>query len=90
MICPDAPAKIFVTASLEARVERRRKELAETGVLPTPAEVEREMRARDARDAERDASPMKPAPDAYLLDTTNLDIDSAFAAAEAFVRARMP
>ena len=88
VVCPDASHKLFVTASLEARARRRLKELSEKGIEATADEVEREMSERDARDEERSVSPLTPAPDAYLLDTTNLDIDSAFAAAKAYISAR--
>lgn len=90
VIFPDAPVKLFVTASPEARARRRHAELAARGVVRDLAEVEAEMRARDAQDAARAAAPMKPAPDALLLDTTALGIEEAFAAALALVRARFP
>ena len=89
VICPDASHKLFVTAGLEARAQRRLEELREKGIEATRDEVEREMRERDARDEERSLSPLAPAPDAYLLDTTNLDIDSAFVAAKSYIRSRM-
>ncbi len=87
VICPDAPCKIFVDASLEARAERRRLELAGAGIEVDAGRLLAEMAARDSRDADRSESPLKAAPDSYLLDTTNLDIDAAFAAAKAFVDA---
>lgn len=89
VIFPDAPAKLFVTASPEARARRRHAELAARGVDRPLAEVEAEMRARDAQDAARAAAPMKPAPDAVLLDTTALGIEEAFATALGIVRARL-
>lgn len=88
VIFPDAPAKLFVTASPESRARRRHAELAARGVVRDLADVEAEMRARDAQDAARAAAPMKPAPDALLLDTTALGIEEAFQAALALVRAR--
>jgi cytidylate kinase len=82
VIFPDAPAKLFVTASPEA-------ELAARGVIRDLADVEAEMRARDAQDAARATAPMKPAADAVVLDTTELGIEEAFQAARALVRARL-
>lgn len=89
VIFPDAPAKLFVTASPEARARRRHAELAARGVDRPLAEVEAEMRARDAQDAARATAPMKPAADAVLLDTTALGIEDAFATALGIVRARL-
>jgi cytidylate kinase len=89
VIFPDAPAKLFVTASPEARARRRHAELAARGVDRPLAEVEAEMRARDAQDAARATAPMQPADDAVLLDTTALGIEDAFATALAIVRARL-
>ena len=85
VICPVAPAKIFVTATAAVRAERRWRQLAATGV--TLAEVLADIEARDRRDASRAAAPMRPAPDAVLLDTTHLDIDAAFDAALRIVEA---
>ncbi|PWS38907.1 (d)CMP kinase [Falsiroseomonas bella] len=90
VIFPDAPAKLFVTASPAARAKRRWLELQGKGVTRDLAEVEAEMAARDAQDAQRATAPMKPAPDAVVLDTTDLDAAAAFAAALDLVRARMP
>ena len=89
VIFPDAPAKLFVTASPEARARRRHAELAARGVIRDLADVEAEMRARDAQDAARATAPMKPAEDAVVLDTTQLGIEEAFQAARALVRARL-
>ena len=86
VICPEAEAKLFVTASDEVRAGRRFAEL-ETGTLEG---VLADLRARDARDAARDVAPMVAAKDALLLDTTDFSIDAAVAEAVAFVRSRMP
>jgi cytidylate kinase len=86
VIFPDAPAKLFVTASPEARAKRRWLELRDRGVVRELAEVEAEMRARDAQDAGRETAPMKPAADAVVLDTTGMDAEAAFAAAVDVVR----
>ncbi|MBP7003637.1 (d)CMP kinase [Amaricoccus sp.] len=84
VICPEAQAKLFVTASDEARAARRAAELA----APDVAAVMADLRARDARDSSRDVAPLKAADDALLLDTTDLTIDAAVAEAVAFVKRR--
>ncbi|ADP70189.1 cytidylate kinase [Rhodomicrobium vannielii ATCC 17100] len=81
VVCPDAEAKIFVTASAESRAARRHRELVGYGVEITEQVVLAEIKARDKRDSERAVSPLKPAEDALLLDTTELDIEKAVAAA---------
>jgi CMP/dCMP kinase len=81
VICPDAPVKIFVTASPEIRARRRAKEFAAQGQAVDEAMVLADILRRDERDTTRKISPMKPAADAHLLDTTNMDIDAAFRAA---------
>ncbi|MBV8192085.1 MAG: (d)CMP kinase [Alphaproteobacteria bacterium] len=85
VICPDAPVKLFVTATLESRAERRYRELRERGADTIKTRVLAEMAERDRRDSERAAAPLKAAPDAYLLDTSDMDADAAFAAALAFM-----
>jgi CMP/dCMP kinase len=85
VICPDAPVKLFVTASVEARAQRRYEELRQRGVDTIKPRVLAEMAERDRRDSERAAAPLKAAPDAYLLDTSDMDADAAFAAALAFI-----
>jgi cytidylate kinase len=85
MICPDAAIKLFVTASPQARAERRYQELRERGADTIKPRVLAEMAERDRRDSERAAAPLKAAPDAYLLDTSDMDADAAFAAAVAFI-----
>ncbi|HYD05090.1 MAG TPA: d(CMP) kinase [Reyranella sp.] len=88
VICPDAPVKLFVTASTEARAERRYQELRARGVDTIKPRVLAEMAERDRRDSERAAAPLKAAPDAWLLDTTEMDADAAFAAALAFIEGK--
>jgi cytidylate kinase len=85
VICPDADLKIFVTATPEERARRRFRELAGRGEATSLEDVLDDIRRRDARDAGRSAAPLRPADDARLLDTTNLDIDAAFRAAVALV-----
>jgi cytidylate kinase len=81
VIAPHAQVKIFVTASAEARAERRFKELQSRGLPATYNDVLADMQARDKRDAERAVAPTKPAPDAVILDTTHLTASEALAAA---------
>ena len=89
VIFPDATAKLFVTASPEARAERRWAELRARG-LDLPLErVRAEMRARDAQDAARSVAPMQAAPDAALLDTSALDVEATFAAALRLVEGQL-
>ena len=88
VVFPNAPVKLYVIASVEARAGRRGAELRARG---EPAELDAvlaEMRARDARDADRADAPMRAAPDAVVLDTTTLDADAAFARALEIVGAR--
>jgi cytidylate kinase len=85
VVFPDAPAKLYVTASVEARGHRRWLELHTRGLEADLATVTEEVRARDAADAARAAAPMKPAPDAWQLDTTSLDADASFVAALALL-----
>ena len=88
VVCPEAEVKIFVTASLEGRARRRHKELLERGEASIYARVVQEMRARDRRDSERAAAPLRPAPDAVVLDTNELDAGDAFRAALEIVDSR--
>lgn len=88
VICPEAEVKLFVTASAEARAERRFKELTGKGIETTFDEVFADIRARDERDMGRAEAPLKPAEDAVHIDTTEMSIEDAFAAAMARVRAR--
>ena len=88
VICPRASVKLFVTASAEARAERRYRELRAKGVDTIKPRVLAEMAERDRRDSERAAAPMKAAPDAYHLDTSDMDADAAFAAALAFMESK--
>lgn len=85
VVLPDAPVKLFVTASTEARAERRFRELRQSGTDAIREVILKEMQERDRRDKGRSFAPLKAAPDAFLLDTTSLDADAAFEAALAFV-----
>ena len=85
VICPEAEVKLFVTASDECRARRRFLELAEKGVVTTEATVLADLQARDRRDSERAAAPLRPAPGAVVLDTTRLSVAESVAAAVAEV-----
>jgi len=85
VVLPDADKKLFITATAEARAHRRFLEITAPEDLTTEAQVLSALIDRDQRDTERAASPMVPAPDAYLLDTTELDIDAALLAAKAYI-----
>lgn len=88
VICPDAGAKLFVTASAEVRAMRRLNELRARGVPAIYAVVLEDMKDRDARDSQRAVAPLRPADDAFLLDTSALNAEEAFAAALSFIRSR--
>lgn len=88
VVCPDAPVKLFVTASSEVRAERRYKELQDRGLEAIYARVLEDMKERDARDSSRAASPLEPAKDAHLLDTSALDADQVFAQALEIISSR--
>jgi len=88
VVCPDADAKLFVTASIEVRAERRVKELRERGLEAIHSRVLQEMKERDSRDASRAVAPLEPAKDAFVLDTSALDPDAVFAEALTFVKTR--
>jgi cytidylate kinase len=88
VVYPQAPIKFYVHADLETRAERRVKELQERGVPAIPQQVLADMKVRDQRDKSRAVAPLKPAADAYVLDTTRLDADAVLAAALDFIRSR--
>lgn len=81
VVCPEANVKLFVTASPEARARRRTDEMISKGQDASFESVLDDLRRRDARDAGRTVAPMKQAADAHLLDTTEMDIETAFQAA---------
>lgn len=88
VVFPTAPLKIYLTASAEARAERRHKQLMEKGVAASLRDLFESIRERDARDMARSASPLKPADDALVLDTTDLDADAVYEVVLAQVRER--
>ncbi len=90
VICPDAEVKLFVTADAETRARRRWLEAGGENAPEPLATVLDQVRARDARDMDRADAPLRPAEDALILDTTDLDIDTAIARALQSVNDRLP
>ncbi len=85
VVCPDADAKLFLTATPEARALRRTRELQGEAGGSIYQRVLADMKARDARDSVRQAAPLVPADDAIVIDTSTLDADAVFAAALAAI-----
>ncbi len=77
-VFPTAHVKLFLTASAEARAERRYKQLCKKGEIVDMAELVRDIRERDERDSNRSISPLKPAKDAVIIDSTTMTIDEVF------------
>jgi cytidylate kinase len=88
VICPEAEAKLFVTASAEVRAKRRHAELAAAGEASSLAQVHADVLERDARDRGRADAPLKPAVDAVTLDTSGMTLEAAIAAAIEIIDAR--
>lgn len=89
VVCPDAPAKLFINATVEARAQRRFRELQGRGETAIYARVLQDMQERDARDRARPISPTKAAEDAKTIDTSDLTADQVFDQALAFVTSKM-
>ncbi len=90
VVCPEAPVKLFVTASPDVRARRRFQEFLDKGMTDlTFEQVLEDLKARDVRDSTRATAPLVPAEDAHLLDTTNLDRHMAFQAARDIIDASM-
>jgi cytidylate kinase len=85
VVCPNADVKLYVTASAEVRAARRAGEIVASGGAADEAGILADIMRRDARDAGRTDSPLKPADDAHLLDTSQMDIEAAFLAAKEIV-----
>jgi 3-phosphoshikimate 1-carboxyvinyltransferase len=79
VVFPDAGLKVYLTATPEARAERRHKQLSEKGIPAILADLAADLQARDARDMQRASAPLKPAQDAYQLDSSSLTIDEVVA-----------
>ena len=88
VVCPDADVKLFVTASAEVRAKRRAEEILSRGETADYEQVLLDVRKRDERDQNRTVAPLVPAEDAHLLDTSKLDIESAFLHAVRIVEER--
>jgi 3-phosphoshikimate 1-carboxyvinyltransferase len=86
VVFPDAGLKVFLTASPEARAERRHKQLNEKGIAATLAALLQDLRDRDARDATRSAAPLRQSPGARSLDTTSMSAEQAAALIEGWYR----
>lgn len=89
VVCPEAPVKLFVTASDEVRARRRHQELLDKGETASFDQVLADLRRRDEQDRARASAPLKPAEDAHLLDTSDLAIEAAVAAAAEIVAAAL-
>lgn len=89
VVCPEADVKVFLTADLETRAARRSKELQERGEEAIYPRVLQEMQDRDARDSGRAAAPLRPADDAIVIDTTEIDSDAVFEAVLAISQSRL-
>ncbi|MDX1737098.1 MAG: (d)CMP kinase [Alphaproteobacteria bacterium] len=81
VVCPDADSKIYMTASVEIRAERRHKELIQRGESSIYKRVLEDLKERDQRDSNRAVAPLKPADDAVFIDTSDMTIEEAFEAA---------
>lgn len=90
VVCPGADVKIFITAATEVRAERRFKELQSAGQNAIYARVLEEMKERDERDSSRSVAPLKPADDAIVIDTGELDAQQVFDQALEIIRSRQP
>lgn len=89
VVCPDADVKFFVTASAAVRARRRYQEIIGSGNAADLKEIEEDLLRRDARDSERADSPLVAAADAHLLDTSEMDIETAFLEARRRIEAAM-
>ena len=89
VVCPDAHVKLYVTATAKVRAERRLAEIEARGGSAEFAQILADIEKRDARDMGRADSPLRPANDAHLLDTSEMDIETAFQAAKTLVETAM-
>ncbi len=90
VIFPAAPLKVFLTAGVQQRAERRYKQLISKGISVTLESLCADLQERDARDQTRAAAPLKPAPDALLLDNSRLSIEQSIDQVLAWWQARQP
>ncbi len=89
VVCPQAPVKLYVTASPEVRARRRHDEIVARGGEAEYGEIFADVKKRDERDMGRADSPLKPAEDAHLLDTSEMSIEAAFQAAKVIIDAAL-
>jgi 3-phosphoshikimate 1-carboxyvinyltransferase len=89
VVCPDADVKIFITASLETRAQRRHRELQGENIEVVYESILQDLRERDERDANRSVAPLIPAEDAFIIDTSKMDADDVFALALEIVRKKL-
>ena len=89
VVLPDAQVKVFLTASSEVRARRRCRELEEKGTPQSYEEVLRDVELRDYQDSHRAIAPMKPAPDAVILDTSELDLEGSVQALLRIIREKV-
>ena len=89
VVCPDAPVKLYVTASPEVRARRRFDEIVASGIPADYLEILADIIKRDERDMGRADSPLRPADDAHLLDTSEMSIEAAFLAAKSIIDAAL-
>jgi len=89
VVFPDANVKLFLTASAEARAERRYNQLKDKGLNVNIARLLTDIKARDERDTQRAVAPLVPAQDAVIIDSTDLDIDQVFEKAMDIISSRL-
>jgi cytidylate kinase len=89
VVCPDAKFKLYITASLEVRTNRRYKELQERGEEAIRSAVLDDIKTRDERDSARALSPLKPAGDAKIIDSSGFNASEVFSLAQEFIRSQM-
>jgi cytidylate kinase len=90
VVFPDAPVKFFMTADPSARAERRALELEARGLVTDTTRIEAEQSERDARDTSRVHAPLRQAPDAVVMDTTDMSLEQVIEAMERVVAERFP
>ena len=90
VIFPEAPLKVYLTASAACRAERRHKQLISKGISANIDDLRADLEARDARDSSRSVAPLKPAQDALVLDNSLLTIDEAVEQVVAWWQERQP
>jgi cytidylate kinase len=89
VVCPDAPVKLYITASAEVRAERRFNEMRAKNAYADYNEVLDDLKRRDERDMNRSASPLRQPSDAHLIDTSKMDIEAAFLEAKKLIDAAL-